>query len=188
MQGNLRKFERALTHLNNLLQINDIKIDIFAIGGFALMCHGVRGEELTEDIDSLLSHSYSDDVIKLIADTGREVGLDDDWLNTQWSEINHFDDSIYKDIIFVESAYNFSNISVKICTLESLLKMKIMQVEEVMAYDDLPLQDVLYIMSELNLTSNEFLLLVHKFDLRDSCRNAVSVILDLLHRRELTGT
>ena len=176
MSANIYKFNEALARLNTYLKLIDKKIVILAVGGFALMWHGVRGEELTVDIDSLLNERYSDEVVELIRKVGLECDLEEDWLNTQWSEINHFDTSIYQNVQFIETDYNYSNIDIKVAELESLLYMKLLHAEEVLPWDDIPLQDVLFLLGKLSMSVSEFKDYIEKYKLSVICSNVINKI------------
>lgn len=78
----LEGFEKVLFSLDSKLSgVINKKLEIRAIGGFAMMYHGIRNNGYTIDIDSL---TYKFDLIvsKLIEEVGEELGLEDDCLNT----------------------------------------------------------------------------------------------------------
>ncbi len=72
----------ALRELDTRLVAAGERISIRAIGGFAMLVHGVRtgARAYTADIDSV-TPDYSPAVVAMIAQVGADLGLDPDWLN-----------------------------------------------------------------------------------------------------------
>ncbi|MBQ9518668.1 MAG: hypothetical protein IJR59_02100, partial [Firmicutes bacterium] len=122
--SSLADFENALRVLDSKLEkIGINKIEVKAIGGFAMMYYGVRENGFTIDIDSL-TEKYSDNVYCAIKETGIEVGIDDDWLNTDCSELDGFLGELSKEINWVESKYSFKHIDLKVADIFGLVRSK----------------------------------------------------------------
>jgi len=72
----------ALRELDARLVSAGLEIEIRAIGGFALLVHGVRAgaRAYTADIDTVTA-DYPPQVVAMVAEVGADLGLDPDWLN-----------------------------------------------------------------------------------------------------------
>ena len=89
-KSSIEDFRTALNKLDDLLVEEGLDaIDIYAIGGFAMLYYGVRKNGFTIDIDSL-TKNYDSKVINLIKVVGAQLGLDTDWLNTDCAALDGF--------------------------------------------------------------------------------------------------
>lgn len=78
----LAQLEQALTRLDARLQTLDLPapVTVRAIGGFALMKHGIRAADraFTVDIDTL-TEDFAPEVKTAIRDVAAELNLERDW-------------------------------------------------------------------------------------------------------------
>lgn len=120
----LEGFEKALISLDSKLSgVINTKLEIRAIGGFAMMYYGIRNKGYTIDIDSL---TYKFDLIvsKLIEEVGEELGLEDDWLNTDCAMLEGFMNELAQEITWRDSKYVFKNIDLKVPDILGLIRSK----------------------------------------------------------------
>lgn len=77
------EFDKALSSLDDKLSALNIHIEIKAIGGYALLKHGIRqgADAVTVDIDSL-TREYTGPVSEAIKQVAEEQHLSPGWLNT----------------------------------------------------------------------------------------------------------
>lgn len=109
------------------------KVDIHAIGGFALSWHGIR-ESGTGDIDTVTA-SYPDDVVECIREVGREADISENWLNNDCVLTYDPDDIVGdEDVCFHDSALGasygdsgvgFSHIDLKVADIDTLVRSKV---------------------------------------------------------------
>lgn len=120
----LDEFKKALDHLDNLLA-NTESIEINAIGGFALMHHGLRKNGLTMDIDSV-TEDWNAQVVSKIEQTSKELGLPMDWLNNT----NVMDDienvNLALNPFWERSVWKFKNIKLYVADIETLFRAKML--------------------------------------------------------------
>ena len=122
--SSLADFEKALETLDDKLEnICVDKIEIKAIGGFAMMYYGVRENGFTIDIDSL-TKGYDEKVRNAIKETGIELEIDEDWLNTDCAMLDGFLDDLSNKIVWQNSKYNFKHIDLKLADIEGLIRSK----------------------------------------------------------------
>ncbi len=119
----LEDFEQALFVLDKKLVLADLNIEIKAIGGFAMMYYGFRENGYTIDIDSL-TPKYDDVVEKLIRETAIELSIEEDWLNTDCSNLEGFLDELSDQITWNSSKYDFIRIDLKIADIVGLIRSK----------------------------------------------------------------
>lgn len=120
----LKDFEKALSRLDELLiERNFAPIEIRALGGFAMMYYGVWEQGYTVDIDSLTS-KYDDKVLELIVEVGNELGLEDDWLNTDCAMLEGAMNKLANQINWVKSKYFYEKIDLLIADEIGLLRSK----------------------------------------------------------------
>lgn len=120
----LHEFEKALSLLDKKLDEASINcIVIRAIGGFAMMYYGFRENGYTIDIDSL-SEDYSEEVKLLIKEVGRELEIDDEWLNTDCATLEGFLDELSVEIKWQSVDYVFKHIDIKIADITGLIRSK----------------------------------------------------------------
>lgn len=105
------------------------KIEIRAIGGFAMMYYGFRSNGYTIDIDSL-TKSFDENILKLIHDVGRELDLDEDWLNNDCALLEGFLSDLSNKIEWIDSKYKFNNIDLKIADAVGLLRSKAKAIQD----------------------------------------------------------
>lgn len=140
----LSELDEALFHLDQRLAELHVTepIQIKAIGGYALMKHGVRDDDaLTVDIDSLVP-GYRRLVVQAIEDVARARGLNDDWLNT--------DGTLGEDPSQVESMYEaewepqntpMKQITLSIASVPTLTRSKIIAASDALAGNSPRTQD-----------------------------------------------
>lgn len=120
----LEEFEKALFCLDSKLSgVINTKLEIRAIGGFAMMYHGLRDNGYTIDIDSL-TYEFDLTVSKLIEEVGEELGLEDDWLNTDCAMLEGFMNELAQEITWRDSKYVFKNIVLKVPDILGLIRSK----------------------------------------------------------------
>lgn len=122
-------FDEALTLLDHELSGLQLAepIEIRAIGGYALLKHGVREDDraLTADIDTM-TRDYSVGVQQAIATVAAKTGLDADWLNNDNLGGNDPEDieAIY-DARWEPQDAELKNISISIASVATLTRAKI---------------------------------------------------------------
>jgi len=172
-------FKGLLKSLNDKLQSENLHTEIYAIGGFAMMCnaktYGFDSRGFSIDIDSYMS--YSEDVLKLVDEVSDEFGiLSERWLNTHWHDKKDgFDEIIesFSDWKWEESEdLIFSNIKFYYANIEGLLKMKLSVIEEKLELDRLGI--------ELGFGKGPIGVSVRKNDVMD-----VKILLDVLVEEDL---
>ena len=132
----LEKFISLLKQLDSEIDKNfnnDFKLEIKAIGGFAMIYHenehNIKGREISSDIDNL--SIMSEDINKIIKEIGRNNFVEEDWLNNDWiiakrgnEEFEYFADwKLIKD-------YNFKHILLYILDIETLFFFKMKAIDE----------------------------------------------------------
>ena len=117
-------FKQALLLLDRKLQEMDAKpIQIRAIGGFALMFHGLRQEEQTIDIDSL-TKAFPQPVLDAIKSIGKELEIDEDWLNTDCATLHGFMKELAPKIHWLDADYPLAKINLKVADPLGLARSK----------------------------------------------------------------
>lgn len=122
-------FDRALQLLDHELTGLELDqpIQIRAIGGYALLKHGVREDDqaLTADIDTM-TRDYSAGVQQAIREVARKTGLDTDWINNDNLGGNDPEDieAIY-DATWERQNTGLKNILVSIASIPTLTRAKI---------------------------------------------------------------
>jgi hypothetical protein len=111
----------------------DTPLQVRAIGGYALMKHGVREGEraFTVDIDTV-TKDYSAAVVEAIKTVAERASLDADWLNNY--NVMDNDPEQVEDMIGAEwlpQPLGLRNIAVSIATVETLTRAKIIAVDNV---------------------------------------------------------
>lgn len=123
IERGLETFEKALVSLDDKLDIISKKITVRAIGGFVMLYNGVTDHGYTIDIDSL-TVEYDQDVKQLIKDVGRELDIDEDWLNNDCASLEGFLDDLATDINWIKPEYSFKNIEFYIADYIGMVKSK----------------------------------------------------------------
>ncbi len=122
-RNSLNDFIAALNMLDGLLEREKISgIDIYAIGGFAMLYYGIRKDGYTIDIDSL-TKGYDDKVLGLVKEVGKELGIDSEWLNTDCAELEGFL-GLSEGISWKNIDYEFRHINLKIADIKGLIGTK----------------------------------------------------------------
>ena len=122
-KSSIEDFRTALNKLDDLLVEEGLDaIDIYAIGGFAMLYYGVRKNGFTIDIDSL-TKNYDSKVINLIKVVGAQLGLDTDWLNTDCAALDGFL-SLADTIEWKKTDYVFQRINLMVADIPGLIKTK----------------------------------------------------------------
>lgn len=122
------QFDEALRRLDDELDALELDepIEVHAIGGYALLKHGVhRGDRsVTADINTL-THPYSSRIRQLIRRVGEGLALEWDWLG---NDIVFDDPGVIEDMIgaeWVSINIGTRNIDVSIASIASLTRAKI---------------------------------------------------------------
>lgn len=117
-------FEKALNLLDiQLVKMNHKKIVIRAIGGFAMLYHGIREHGFTIDIDSL-TKEYDSEVRKAVEQVGIELDLDDEWLNTDCATLDGFLTELEPSIHWEKAQSNYNKIDLYIADSIGLINTK----------------------------------------------------------------
>lgn len=130
----LDDFDTALWHLDEELQGRiDKPLQIKAIGGYALLKHGIRDAdtEFTADIDTV-SDEFAPEVLAAIKRVGRKLDMDDDWLNTD--NVGDEGPEIVESLLQAEwedQDGDHANIKVAIADLPTLTRAKIAAVDTI---------------------------------------------------------
>ena len=99
---------------------------IQAVGGFALMFHGLRAENpLSKDIDSLTE--LPSNVYKMAQDLDPSG-----WLNDDVSVDYGLPEKMKEALVFVDSPHNFKCIKLQVAVLESLMAMKLYAIDNML--------------------------------------------------------
>lgn len=122
-------FFEALDLLDKKLKTINRKIEIRAIGGFAMLYYGFREKGYTIDIDSL-TEAYDESVIGLIQETGRELSIDPDWLNTDCAELEGFLGDLSEKITWKAIDKGLECINLKIADIKGLIRSKAKAIHE----------------------------------------------------------
>lgn len=126
----LEDFDRALRSLNSKLQANNLHITIKSIGGYAMLVHGLRNDNgnagYTEDIDSA-TRRFKQKVYDLITEVAHELDLVEDWLNNEPMKMLEVKEVI--DQIYWELNRKYSNITLYVANIESLILLKVRAIE-----------------------------------------------------------
>lgn len=121
--SSLIDFENALKLLDEKLGLANKKIEIKAIGGFVMMYYGLRDNGYTIDIDSL-TVKYDHSIESIIKEVGNELGIDEDWLNTDCAELDGFLNILSEQINWIPTKYSFKNIDLKIADIIGIVRSK----------------------------------------------------------------
>lgn len=117
-------FKEALLLLDARLKEIDAKpIQIRAIGGFALMFHGLRGDKQTIDIDSL-TKPFPQPVLDAVKRVGKELDLEEDWLNTDCATLQGFMRELAPKINWLDTDYPLQKIDLKVADPLGLARSK----------------------------------------------------------------
>lgn len=123
------ELENALALLDEKLERLGVQqpIEIKAIGGFALLKHGIREEEraYTVDIDTV-TRDYAAQVVAAIEEVATETQLDSDWLNNynvMDNDPEHVESML--DAKWLPQDLGLRNIDVSIASIETLTRSKI---------------------------------------------------------------
>jgi hypothetical protein len=112
------KLINALDELNSNLKARRQSIELIVCGAFAIELHGFKRRDETHDIDT---HSNLDDVQELINKVASDLGLENNWLNNQVSDIQLPKNAHSR----LKTVSTWSHIEVKYLSVEDLIQMKI---------------------------------------------------------------
>jgi len=126
----IEDFDEAYKKLNEKLKAENITIDVKAIGGYAMMIHGIRKDAngnlgMSEDTDSLVR--YTDRVLELISEVGNELGILDDWLNNVPLDLVEVAPVMKK--LHWKKMSGYSNINMYVAEVDSLILLKTRAIE-----------------------------------------------------------
>lgn len=126
---NIHQLDDALSRFDERLgELHvDETVEIKAIGGFALLRHGVRNaaNAYTVDIDSV-TRDYQPKVVEAIEDVAREKNMDIDWINNynvMDGDPEHVEDMIGAEWLPREDG--LTNVDLRVATVETLTRAKI---------------------------------------------------------------
>ena len=122
-QCTINDFEKALSILDKKLTRENLRIEIKAIGGFAMMYYGIRVNGYTMDIDTL-TNEYSSKVLELIHEVGKEAAIDRDWLNNDCAGLEGFMSILGNEIKWLPSKYEFQMIDLCVADIKGLIRSK----------------------------------------------------------------
>lgn len=136
-------------------------VSIRAVGGFALMFHGLRRNGVTADIDTI-TPSYSHGVYKAIEAVATELNLASDWLNND--AVFSFEDVVTEDdvaffdaeleALYVDSGWNYRHIQLDIADIDTLIKAKSMAVRDIdTGRSDVDLRDLVDLLDKRGIHS-----------------------------------
>lgn len=134
-QRRVEELDQALALLDHELKALklDEPIEIRAIGGYALMKHGIRAEAraFTLDIDTV-TRDYQQSVTDAIKLVGQRLGMREDWINNDnvLDDVEHVEAMLQAqwldDPELLGSTAGLSSISMKIADVPTLTRAKIM--------------------------------------------------------------
>jgi len=110
------------------------RIEICAIGGFALLYRDIRQDRYTRDIDTV-TRNYSkrvNDLIKAVSfDLANQIILEENWLNND----NVFEDDVLSverliSAFWEKSDWKFQNIDLYVADIETLFRSKLIAAED----------------------------------------------------------
>lgn len=125
------EFDKAFRLLNDKLSVNGLYIVVRAIGGYAMLKYGLRkdmnnNDGFSEDVDSV-TEQYTPEILELIKEVANELDLLDDWLNNEPVNLPEVANVIDELKWVLDTQY--SNITLYIADIESLLLLKVRAVE-----------------------------------------------------------
>jgi len=161
--GNLKtaaELDDALRLLDHEVQgLNmDKPLRVRAIGGYALMKHGVRkgARAYTVDIDTVTKR-YSAEVERAIQVVADKLGLDKDWLNND--NVMDDDPEQVEDMLearWLPQPLGLRNVHVEIATIDTLTRAKIIAAEDAeFSGRDRDLPDLLDLLEHQKITSTQ---------------------------------
>lgn len=131
----LKDFMSAIRELDQRLPQ---PIEIRAIGGFAMLWHGLRETGVTGDIDTV-TPTYPQEVQRSIDEVGGELGFPPDWINndsvlsldgeTTWDDVDAFDEIV--EARYVRQEIGTANVTLYVADLATLAKAKAYAVEDI---------------------------------------------------------
>ena len=123
-------FLQALQLLDDKLEeIQYSKIQIRAIGGFAMLYLGLKEHGYTIDIDSL-TPNFDQAVVNVIHEVGIELKIDQDWLNTDCATLDGFLTELEPHICWQKSQFTFRHIELFIADNYGLIRSKAKAIHE----------------------------------------------------------
>ena len=121
LKVSLNDFNQAFEKLNDILKSKNLHIEVKAIGGYAMLCRGLRIYGYTMDTDTI-TPDYPEEVNEIIKTVAKELDLDEDWLNNDAYKLPEVQGII--DFLNWEEVKNYSNIKMFLADLDSLLLLK----------------------------------------------------------------
>lgn len=94
-----------------------------------MLYYGMTEHGYTIDIDSL-TREFDDTVIELIKEVGKELELDEDWLNTDCATLDGFMTELEPNIHWEKTEYKYNNINLYIADIIGLLQSKVKAVND----------------------------------------------------------
>lgn len=119
----LPAFEEALKMLDKKLESIRENIVIHAIGGFVMLYYGIDDHGYTIDIDTLTKR-YDDKVIEAIAEVGKELGMEKDWLNNDCATLPGFLKELDANIKWEKAKYSLNNIELYVADYIGMIRVK----------------------------------------------------------------
>ena len=123
-EKNIEIFEQALLLLDDKLEkVNHSKVVIRAIGGFAMLYHGIREHGFTIDIDSL-TKEFDIEMKNAVKEVGYEMGLEEDWVNTDCAMLDGVLTELEPSIHWEKPNEKLKNIDLYIADCNGLIRSK----------------------------------------------------------------
>jgi len=120
----------CLKLLDSKLSKTGTSIEVKAVGGFALLYHGIRKDGYTVDIDTV-SHDYPTEVTMLIHEVGTAMGTEAEWLNNTIVDNNDVAAvEVMLEPFWEKADLGLSHITLYVADIETLLRTKLIVADE----------------------------------------------------------
>ena len=126
LKVSLNDFNEAFENLNNILRERNLNIEVKAIGGYAMLCRGLREYGYTMDADTI-TPDYPEEINEIIKSVANKLDLDEDWLNNDAYKLPEVQGII--DQLNWEEGKSYSNIKMFLADLDSLLLLKVRAID-----------------------------------------------------------
>lgn len=155
-------FIKMLGKLDGYLEGIDEQIDLYVIGGFAMMYNahkeGLEFKNEDHDIDTL--NSITTEQLDLIRIVGQHYNINWDWINDSWLHFKGSHEELRSVSKFIaDEDYEFVNINLWVADFPTLLLYKIRAIEDgLTGKNNRRLKDVVeafMIMDHLGITKND---------------------------------
>jgi len=129
-KASLNVLKACLKLLDSKLSKTGTTIEVKAVGGFALLYHGIRKDGYTVDIDTV-SHDYPTEVTALIHEVGTAMGTEAEWLNN--TVVFNNDVATVEAMLepfWEKTDLGLSCISLYVADIETLLRTKLIAADD----------------------------------------------------------